>query len=52
MKSPRSRLILRSRRARLPALLLAAALAAPAATQELGRLFFTPERRQALDRQR
>jgi hypothetical protein len=56
MKSPRSRLRLRSRRARLPArlpaLLLAAALAAPAAAQELGRLFFTPERRQALDRQR
>lgn len=32
------------------AFLLAASL--PAAAQELGRLFFTPERRQALDRQR
>jgi hypothetical protein len=36
----------------LCALLLAAALPAPAAAQELGRLFFTPERREALDRQR
>jgi hypothetical protein len=34
------------------ALCLAAALSPPAAAQEFGRLFFTPERRQALDRQR
>ena len=38
---------------RLPCtLLLAVLLAAPASAQELGRLFFTPERREILDRQR
>jgi hypothetical protein len=38
---------------RLPcALLLAASFAAPVAAQELGRLFFTPERRETLDRRR
>lgn len=39
----------------LPAILLAGLLSAaalPAAAEELGRLFFTPERRAALDRQR
>ncbi|MDR1934264.1 MAG: hypothetical protein LBS49_01485 [Candidatus Accumulibacter sp.] len=59
MKRPR-RFFLRPRRgwpARLAgALALAATLAAtlpgPAAAQELGRLFFTPERREALERQR
>jgi hypothetical protein len=41
------------RHARLScALLLATALPMPAAAQELGRLFFTPEQRRALDRQR
>ncbi|MDR2113183.1 MAG: hypothetical protein LBQ62_08810 [Candidatus Accumulibacter sp.] len=34
------------------ALLLSCALPPPVAAQELGRLFFTPERRAALDRQR
>jgi hypothetical protein len=34
------------------ALLLAAALPVRVTAQELGRLFFTPERREALDRQR
>ena len=33
-------------------LFLVASLAAPATAQELGRLFFTPERREILDRQR
>jgi hypothetical protein len=40
------------RRALSCALLLAASFPAPAAAQELGRLFFTPEQREALDRQR
>ena len=52
MNPPRRRAFRRPHAARLLcALLLAAALPAPAA-QELGRLFFTPERREALDRQR
>jgi hypothetical protein len=43
----------RTRIALLAALALAAALSPPApAEEELGRLFFTPERRQTLDRQR
>lgn len=36
----------------LAGLLTVAAAAPPAAAEELGRLFFTPERRTALDRQR
>ena len=53
MNPPRHRTSRRPQAARLLcALLLAAALPAPAAAQELGRLFFTPERREALDRQR
>ncbi len=53
MNPPRHRASRRPQAARLLcALLLAAALPAPAAAQELGRLFFTPERRQLLDRQR
>ena len=36
----------------LAGLLTVAAAAPPAAAEELGRLFFTPERRAALDRQR
>ena len=53
MNPPRHRASRRPQAARLLcALLLAAALPAPAAAQELGRLFFTPERREALDRQR
>jgi hypothetical protein len=52
MKSSRRRFLHRPGRARLSAFFLAAALATPAAAQEPGRLFFTPERRQALDRQR
>ena len=39
-------------RRQLCALALIGALGAPASAQELGRLFFTPERRQNLDRQR
>ena len=39
-------------RRQLCALALIGALGAPASAQELGRLFFTPERRQDLDRQR
>lgn len=35
-----------------PLYLILLAVALPAPAQELGRLFFTPERRQALDRQR
>lgn len=34
------------------ALIIAAAMPSPARSQELGRLFFTPEQRQMLDRQR
>jgi hypothetical protein len=41
-----------SQGARLACALCLAALSLPAAAQEFGRLFFTPERRQALDRQR
>ncbi|MDR0578455.1 MAG: hypothetical protein LBI87_13225 [Candidatus Accumulibacter sp.] len=51
MNSPRRRFSQGPRRAwPLCAFLLAASFPAPA--QELGRLFFTPERREALDRQR
>ncbi len=53
MNPPRHRTSRRPQATRLLcALLLAAALPAPAAAQELGRLFFTPERRETLDRQR
>ena len=53
MNPPRRRTSRRPQAARLLcALLLAAALPVPVAAQELGRLFFTPERREALDRQR
>lgn len=50
---PASSLAVRCRRSCLGLLLLAAVSApASAAEETLGRLFFTPERRQALDRQR
>jgi len=41
-----------NRLARCASMALIGALGAPISAQELGRLFFTPEQRQALDRQR